>query len=443
MSQENALASSSLNVLFFPNSNHSFIGRYVRYFYIKHNLPLQWGLVGGAFIGYMTIFLCLYTAIRLRYLKLGGWFLALLVFLVLSFGPHPVLFSRVYKSIPLPYQLLQYLPILKIIRIPIRFMVLVMFCSSVLAGYACWDIFRRVRPKTLIFICLSAIILFESFRHYYIRPIERIPQFYQKLRHDHENYAILEITKLFNWQHSSVRASLFQTKHEKKLFHGHVSRVSWEKYRQAYALYSVFNDLFTLPATQLQNPEDGTSPYFETTIDGSAFLDILSFYNVRYISLYPDYWYGDFRNNYLKLQAIFGESVDGEPGLAIFKVAQTDPSHNRIFPGEGMFPLSVSDDEVVVRQTASDADMYILNIENFQKLYLRFEGKGFTLPEEQVEISVNGRLITTITVRDWTKVVLPEIDLQPGENIIHFRTLDNGDWKYGIQLRKIQIHTVK
>ncbi len=437
-----ATESVSANVLFFPNINHGLLGKYVRDFYLKHGWPLQWGLAGGLFIGYTALFLGCYTLFRLRHLKPGFWFTAFLVFLVLAFGPHPLLLSKVYDSIPLPYLLLRHLPILKIIRIPERFMILVMFSVSVLAGYACWDIFRRYRFKTILFVLLATAILFESFRFYYERPTERVPQFYQTLRQDSEPYAILELTTLFNWQHSSVRASLFQLTHEKKLFHGHASRVSGSTYYQAYALYTLFDDLFTLPKSYHNtNIQTNTEKrFFETTRDKQALLEILHFYNVRYITLYPDYWHGDFQHNFAALQHIFGEPAAREPEYAFFAVTPAALSCIRIFPAFGLFPLSVPQEGTPVRQTANDAEFYILSPpKTTATLHLQFEAHRFKLPEEQVEISFNGMLLTTESVGDWTTVDISDILLKPGENILHFHTCDNDDRKYGIQLRHLQM----
>jgi hypothetical protein len=431
-----ATESASPNVLFFPNVNHFILGKYVSFLYLKAGLPLQWGLTGGAFIGYTVIFLCVYTMAKLRYLKPHFWIIALSFFLLLSFGPYLHLFSKVYTSIPLPYQLFQRIPVVKIVRIPIRFMAVVMFCCSVLAGYACWDIFRRIRIKKFLFCCLAVLILFESVRLYYVRPIEQVPQFYRELRQDTEPYAILELTRLMKWQHSSVRSSLFQITHGKKLFHGHVSRVPPENYHQAYALYPIFDDLLTQPREYLEQPIYANN---SLRIDKDAIFDILSYYNVRYVALYSDYWHGDFQENRRRLQELFGEPLGEEFGIVLFKVAPPSTGGSVVFPGFGMFPLRFSEDDLPVRQTAYDADIQVLNLDHSQKMRIRFEGKSYALPKEQVEIYVNGKLITKVTVGDWTEISIPAVAIAPGENTIRLRTLGNGDRKYGIRIRNVTV----
>ena len=70
-----------------------------------------------------------------------------------------------------------------------------------------------------------------------------------------------------------------------------------------------------------------------------------------------------------------------------------------------------------------------------------FEGKAYHLPEEQVEISVNGTPITTVTVKSWTEVDVPAVPLKAGENTIRFYT-HNEDWKYGFRLRNLDVELI-
>jgi len=432
--------SASPNTVFLPSISHPLLGKYVRYFYVKADLPMQWGMVGGSFIGYTVLFLCLYTGFKLTHVNQKFWIIAAFFFLLLSFGPHLRLFSKSYSWLPLPYLILQHIPILRIVRIPVRFMVLVMLCCSVLAGYACWDIFRRVRSRKTVFSLLAVLILFEFVQVYYARPLEKIPDFYKDLGQEQETFAILELTRLMKWEHSSVRSSLFQITHGKKLFHGHVSRIDPETYQQAYALYPMFSDLFTQPQEYMDQP---VGKNLSLNDDEKSILPTLSFYNVRYIALYHDYPYGHPGERLRRLRKLLGEPVDRQLGIYLFKVEQTPITESLIFPGLGMFPLQFNEDGDSIRQPARDADIKVLNVDHYQKVRLRFQGKSYQLPEEQVEIYVNDILITTAAVGDWTEVIMPAVAIKPGENTIRLRTLDNGHWKYGIQMRDIEVELLE
>lgn len=431
--------SAHLNTLLLPNVNHGVLGKYMRYWHLQANLPMKWGLVGGSFLGYVVLLLCVYAGVRLRQKSARFWLIATLVFLLFAMGPHPLAFSQEYRSIPLPYLLLQQIPVLKIARVPMRFMVMTMFCVSGLVGYACADIFRRIRPKKLAFAVLTAAILFEAYRAIGVSAIETPPAFYKQLAQDHEPYAILELTKLMNWEHSAARSSLFQIAHEKKVFHGHVSRVSFDTYRQAYAMYTVFDDLLTIPPKYLAQ---AAGQILSLGDDQNAIAAMLSFYNVRYVTLYSDYWYGkSYEENRARLQRIFGEPVSEENGMCLFKVKPVQASTNIAFPGLGMFPLMYEDD-VAVRHITRSADMKILNVNQAQNVQMQFQARSDLFPkEERVQILVNDSLIMTAAVNDWTPVTIPAAALAPGENTIEFHmiTEHSENWKQGMFLRNLEV----
>lgn len=429
--------SASPNVLFFPSVNHGIVGKYVRYVYERYGLEQQVSLSGAVFIGYTVLALCLYAVFKLWHLRLKFWLIALVIFLILSLGPHLQLFYEEYTWIPLPYQLLQKIPILNIVRVPVRFIVMVMLCCSVLVGYACWDIFRRIRNRKTVFAILVCLMLFEFVRFYYITPVEQTPEFYVQCGEQDENYAILEITRPMNWSYSSTRSSLFQITHEKKLFHGHVSRVSRDTYYQAYSLYTVFDDLFTLPDQHFSSSSGAELSFMA---DRDAFFALLSFYDVRYVALYYDYWTGTFKQNRKRLERIFGEPLEPSyGGMEFFEVPRTPLEHNLVFPGFGMLPLQFYEGSKTFRQTATIAEIKMLNVEKLPEMQLRFEGESYRLPQEKVEISLNGTLLTTVKISDWTDVIIPAAPIQPGENTIRLHTVNNGDEKYGIYVRNLSV----
>jgi hypothetical protein len=429
--------STSPNVLFFPGVNHGFLGKAVQYLYFRAGLPMQWGLSGAAFIGYTVLALCAYAVFRLKQVKYRFWLITAVVFVLFSMGPYLQIFSKAYPSIPLPYRLLQYLPILKIVRLPVRFMVIAMLCCSVVAGYACGDLFRRIRIRKSVFVLLSGLILFEFFRPLYITPIEKTPEFYKELGKDTEPYAILELTKLGIWEHASVRSSLFQITHGKQLFHGHVSRVPFEKYYQAYALYTVFDDLFTQP----QEYFDQTDFAFET--HQRKILALLSFYKVRYVTLYYDYWHGGFTENLRRLQQVFGEPIGTDGGMRFFKVPAVQETKNVIFPGFGMEPLHFQPNETPIRPVVRNGEVKILNIERQQTGRIRLQVKSAAYPEEKpLEILLNGKIVAALNVGDWTDVNLPPVPLQLAENTITFRIAGTGydNWKDGVYAPNIDLY---
>ncbi len=427
--------SASLHALFLPSVNHGILGKYITYLYLSAGIPVETGLTGGLFIGYVVLFLCLYTGLKLRHLKLGFWIFAAFFFLFLSMGPHPQLFSKQYSWIPLPYLILEHIPILKTVRVPERFVIMAMFCCSVLAGYACWDLFRRIWFRKVMFSVLMVVILFEFFRFYRINPVEETPNFYKELGRDSETYAILELTRLTELEHAARRSSLFQITHEKKLFNGFVARVSSESYEQAYRLYRVFDDFFKQPRESLEQPD-----FSILKVDKNTLLTMLSYYNVRYVALYHDYRHGWFHENQERLSKLFGQPIAKESGIYLFKVKPSPILESVVFPGRGMFPLRTNADGTLLRQASKDTDIWILNLNQYQKLRFQFEGQSTILPEEvHLQIFVNDELVKTVPVGDWTEITTPLVNIIPGENIVTLRVPDIEDWWVGIYMRNINV----
>jgi hypothetical protein len=247
----------------------------------------------------------------------------------------------------------------------------------------------------------------------------------------------LELTKLGSWEHASVRSSLFQITHGKPLFHGHVSRVPFENYYQAYALYTVFYDLFTQP----QEYFDQTDFSFET--HQRKILALLSVYKVRYVALYYDYWHGGFTENLRRLQYVFGEPVGTDSGMRFFKVLAVAETKNVVFPGFGMGPLRFQPYETPIRPVVRNGEVKILNLVQQQTGRIRLQVKSSAYPEEKpVEILLNGKMVAALKVGDWTDVNLPAVPLQPAENTITFRITGAGydNWQDGIYAPIIDLY---
>lgn len=420
--------SASPNLLFLPGVNHGFLGKYMRYLYFRFDKPMEWGVPGAAFIGYTVLLLGLYVAVRGKRREVWFWLGAALLFTLFACGPHLRLFAQ-STGIPMPYQLLQHIPILKIVRLPIRFMIPAMLCYGVAVGYACQQLFQRIRFHKTLFLFLSACILFEFYRPLYIRPIEDTPSFYTTLANDPDRSgAILELTRPGAWEHTAVRASLFQITHQRKLFHGHVSRVPLEAYYQTYFIYAPFADLLTQPVEYFDTTE------FSLETHARRLQAILAYYRTQYVTLYYDYPRGDFTENLRRLEQIFDTPIGRDTGTRLFRVTPAPAAQNVVFPGFGMEPLDFSPGEVPARGASQNAEYKILNVEGTSEVRLQFELKSNREAAPQtIEILMNQQVVTTVTVADWVRVEVTA-PLQPGENTIRFRLAGEGysNWQNGI-----------
>jgi hypothetical protein len=167
---------------------------------------------------------------------------------------------------------------------------------------------------------------------------------------------------------------------------------------------------------------------------------MLSYYNVRYVVLYPDYLHGSFQENFRRLSDFFGQPIAKERGMYLFQVNNVPVLESLVFPGHGMFPLQINADGTMLRQASIDGDIRVLNVNEYEKLQLRFQGRSNSLPEKiRVQIFVNDELATTTSIGDWTEVITPPVAIKSGENIIRFRMPDITDWTVGVQMRNISV----
>ena len=411
---------ASVNALLLPGANHGVLGKFVRYGYASIDAPPQWGVTGAAFIGYTTLALCAYAAWRVNRRETAFWLIAALAFIALALGPRPQLFAKTYNRVPLPFALLQYLPALNIIRLPVRFMIPAMLCGGVAAGYGCADLLRRLRFRAAAFALISAAILFEFYRPLYITPLEETPAFYAELGRDADDYAILELTRLGIWEHSSARSSLFQTTHQKRLFHGHISRVPLADYHQAYLLYTVFDDLLTQPEEAFAQAE------FSLEAHQRTILPLLAHYRVRYVTLYYDYAHGGFAENARRLERLFGGIAAEGAGMRLFRVEAAPPASNQLFPGFGMGPLRFDAHTPPTRTAANLGEFKLLNVNGRAQAVIAFEIKHARQEATPIDVLMNNQPIATVSAADWTAVRL-SAPLRAGENTLKLRLAGNAD----------------
>ena len=246
-------------------------------------MPLFW----PGILGYLPILLAAVGLIRSRTIRERGfWIVAALLFYLFLLGPYLTVFDRVYRNIPLPWLLLDRLPIFKAIRYPHRFLAPLSICLAVLSGggalalsrwIAGWRPFRawRERVVALLLAGLSALVMVE----YAVAPIGhyRVPisPFYETLADDPDDYAILDCPIMTPF---TAYYMYYQTTHRKKIPGGQV----------VYPGEKVIDFLKTTPAIrELANPvliEERGEPI---TLPGNTG-EILGGLGFRYVLVHVD-----------------------------------------------------------------------------------------------------------------------------------------------------------
>jgi hypothetical protein len=166
----------------------------------------------------------------------GLWVASTILFFIFMLGPYLTVFDRVYENIPLPWTILDNLPVFKAIRYPHRFMAPFMMCLMVLAGSGALALTRSIgmgkesyrnRIRSALIPILSVFILVE----YFVAPVESFPirmsPFYGNLSRDHrvEDYALLEVPIMGPF---TPMYMYFQTFHKKKIVGGQIAHAEEE-----------------------------------------------------------------------------------------------------------------------------------------------------------------------------------------------------------------------
>ncbi len=211
-------------------------------FFIPSNLHPLWGesdfirglysnLSGGVsegtvFLGYTAIFLGVLGVLRVERRLTRLWIAAFVVFMVLSLGPDFQVFGKEYLGFTrLPYNwLIQHTPILKGMRVPARFTVMIVLALSVLAGFGLKTILVGLAPRhrALLTTVVAGLILFEFMAKPVFTEIH-VPETYRYFARDTEAYAILEVP--IGLPQNANLYMAYQTVHRKPIVSGYISRV--------------------------------------------------------------------------------------------------------------------------------------------------------------------------------------------------------------------------
>jgi len=187
--------------------------------------PLFW----PGILGYIPILLAVYGIFKGELKEKGLWVASTVLFFLFLLGPYLTVFDRVYENIPLPWLILDKLPIFKAIRYPHRFMAPFMMCLAVMAGSgavaltrsaARWSVLRGKRAASIVLAVLAAVVMVEFF----VAPVGsyeiRMSPFYSELAENRDGeYAILEVPIMTPF---TTRYMFFQTSHGKKIPGGQI-----------------------------------------------------------------------------------------------------------------------------------------------------------------------------------------------------------------------------
>jgi hypothetical protein len=265
--------------------------------------------VNTVFLGWTTLTLALVGAIAFRK-KLAAWITGALVFCLFCLGPLLQIngrslfdFDGLETSLPLPFIVLHYLPVIKANRVPNRFSAVLMLALAVLAGFGVAWLFGKIRGATteghprpvkeatirtvaLAACCLllAGLILFEHWSAPLPLTDARVPAVYEQLAADPEDYAVLQLP--LGWRNSfgvlgdeSTQTQYYQSLHHKRLLTGNISRNPPFKF-DYFAQIPILESLITLETYGHVDAE-------RREADQATAGELVSFYDIRYVAVAP------------------------------------------------------------------------------------------------------------------------------------------------------------
>ncbi|MFL5733031.1 MAG: hypothetical protein ACJ78Q_07490, partial [Chloroflexia bacterium] len=162
----------------------------------------------------------------------GKWFWAAcgVLFFLLALGPVLQVNGQQVKGLPMPYNLVERLPLFNISRSPDRFDMPLTLCLGVLAGYgvtalaSSWP--RSISPATrgaLIATGSIILIVVELFPVPFAQAQANIPAWYSILGREPGDFSILDLPPQDDFWHGAFRM-YYQTAHDRHIFGGYISR---------------------------------------------------------------------------------------------------------------------------------------------------------------------------------------------------------------------------
>ncbi len=255
--------------------------------------------VNTVFLGYGVLVLALLGCVfAWRRVRIWAW--GALLFALLTLGPLLQINGRYLFSfdnllreqglehgvtIPLPFTLLHYVPIVRANRVPNRFSVVLVLALAVLVGYGAMMLLRRLDrlPKSGVAITtmfLLVLVLFDQVSVPLPLSDARVPEVYQEIAAQEGDFAILELP--LGWRNSfgtlgaeETRLQYYQAHHHKRLLAGNISRAptfKFEYFRRIPLFYAITE------SEMYRTPDEDTLAQARAQAS-----ELLALYDIRYL----------------------------------------------------------------------------------------------------------------------------------------------------------------
>lgn len=353
--------------------------------------------------------------------RLALWVFVVLIFCVLALGPR-LLVAGADTGLPMPYTLIDGLPLISGLRVPLRLTIFASLGIAVLAAYgvaAIGQAVRRPSYKIGLFVALSILALLELFGIPRTLLNPEVDPFFTSIRTDGADVgvAVLELP----YDPNVPLAMFHQTVHQHPILGAYTSRhypYPWIRAAPGVAHLTQF-DTPTLRATDIVTPQMRDTA-----------LATLDYYDVRYVVVHPLSDEGIDKKIRLTLETIFEAHkiapVMRDDTLTVYRVPPQPQTGPIVGVGDGWYlPQNSADQTRIWRTTSGDAFVLVTNpMTATMAAQLRLLAFSSDRPR-RLSVLLDGKTVEQEVVQTGAAqtFALP-INLAPGEHWLEMRSPD-------------------
>jgi hypothetical protein len=338
-------------------------------------------------------------------------------YLRLNFSDDPA--TLLSSGIPMPYQLLEKIPLINLARSPLRLLSLATLGISLMAGYgAGWIISKShlLRFSKSRYGIAATLLLALFIADTLALPLKQdslyYPTYFQEIGKDSDrSYGLLELPITSHYTRDS-RRMFFQTIHQHPIAGGYVSRRVIQLYEGTEPIGTFFN----FPP---QKPE----AIFAATPQPQ--LKLLQLYNLRYVVLYRDE--GLFSQEDIKgleeyLKGLIGAAVFDDGRTAIFHVpSATDIQTALLATSGGGYEVQKLPDGRAYRWVEKQLEIQIVTSKAGE---VQLDLQAWSLAAgNHLEITLNGLTQPGLNLTQTPQPQAVKLNLKTGSNLLRFTSL--------------------
>ena len=399
--------------------------------------------VNTVFLGWATLALALVGAFVYRR-KVIVWIWTSVMFGVLTLGPLLQINGRyrfdldgLETTVPLPFAILHFIPVIKANRAPNRNSVILMLGLAVLAGYGVYWLLTRlraskgstgaVRGRPALATGLAALVIFEHMAVPLPLSDARVPAVYDLIAATPGDFSIMQVP--LGWRNSfgvlgpeQTQLQYYQSVHGKPMLGGNISRAPEFK-MEYFARIPYFQALTEIEFGRAVAPE---------VLEAAAAQaeDLMYLYDTRYVLLFPpipgrppyeDTWQASW--NFVKeTLPLEGTPFWAQDGIEAYRVRQPDGGDQFYlnlgiagtypYRGEGWDAVEVDMPyaESAIWATGTQSRLFIalrqVDPEQTYRVQIRAHPFAYpAAPTQSVTLAVNGQSFATQPLADgWQEL---------------------------------------